>query len=112
LARGEFGSAVKVGGTDDHLHALVEMRTDTSLAHAMSRWKSLSAGWMHRTIGCRDFACQAGYGAFSVSQSNANAVIGYIEKQAEHHAVKTFQQEFVEFLDRHHVDYDPAHVWD
>jgi REP element-mobilizing transposase RayT len=113
LARQEFGKAIKVGGTEDHIHGLISTRTDVALAQAMSRWKSLSTGWIHKTIaGAADFAWQGGYGAFSVSQSNAVAVIAYIEKQAEHHARQTFAEEFIELLQRHQVEFDPNHVWD
>jgi len=113
LAREEFGKAIKLGGTSNHIHGLVLLRTDVAMAQAMSRWKSLSTGWVHKIItGAADFAWQSGYGAFSVSQSNAEAVIGYLEHQAEHHAHKTFEEEFIEFLQRHHVEYDPNHIWD
>jgi len=79
----------------------------------MNRWKSLSTGWIHKTFsGEEAFAWQAGYGAFSVSQSNVAGVIAYIERQAEHHTRRTFQEEFIEFLERHQVQFDPAHVWD
>jgi REP element-mobilizing transposase RayT len=92
LARDEFGKAVKVGGTEDHIHGLISLRTDVALAHAMNRWKSLSSGWIHKTFpDMGDFAWQAGYGAFSVSQSSAPAVISYIEGQASHHRRKTFE---------------------
>ena len=113
LARQEFGKAIKVGGTEDHIHGLISIRTDVALAQAMSRWKSLSTGWIHKTIaGAGDFAWQGGYGAFSVSQSNAAGVIAYIEKQAEHHQRQTFEQEFIEFLERHQTEYDPQRLWD
>jgi REP element-mobilizing transposase RayT len=86
IAREEFGKAIKVGGTENHVHGLLSIRTDIALAQAMSRWKSLSTGWIHKTFpDAGDFAWQAGYGSFSVSQSNAGAFVAYIDKQAEHH---------------------------
>ena len=44
------------------------------------------------------FAWQAGYGAFSVSESNVPKVSNYIRDQEEYHRVKTFQEEFRTFL--------------
>ena len=41
LAREEFGKAVKVGGTENHVHGLISIRTDVPVSHAMNRWKSL-----------------------------------------------------------------------
>ena len=93
VARREFGKALKVGGTENHIHALISIRTDITVAHAMNRWKSLSTGWIHRTFpDMGDFGWQAGYGSFSVSQSNAAGVIAYIERQATHHRQKTFEE--------------------
>ena len=52
----------------------------------MERWKSLSSGWVHQTFpGTEDFGWQVGFGSFSVSESNADRVIAYIDGQAEHH---------------------------
>ncbi len=113
IARDEFGAARKIGGTDDHLHGLISLRTDVSIAEALRKWKSLSSLWVHREFpNHQDFAWQSGYGVFSVSESNAPAVIQYIETQVEHHAEMTFEQEFIGFLKRHNVQYDPRHIFD
>ena len=62
--------------------------------------------------GVQSFAWQAGYGAFSVSESHASAAIEYIVKQEEHHRRMTFQEEFRRFLQRSRVAYDERYVWD
>jgi len=112
VARKEFGWARRIGGTSDHVHGLLELRTDVSIAHAMNRWKSLSSGWVHKTFPeLRDFAWQSGYGVFSVSSSKAPDVIAYIDGQREHHRHRSFEEEFLEFLKRHGIQYDPGHVW-
>ena len=60
---------------------------------------------------CRNkFSWQEGYGAFSVSASQTANVVRYIENQAAHHTNKSFEDEFVEFLFRYGVAYNPAHV--
>lgn len=53
---------------------------------------------------------QTGYAAFSVSQSNVAAVANYIEAQEAHHRKRTFEEEFVELLVKHGVNYDPKFV--
>jgi hypothetical protein len=58
------------------------------------------------------FRWQAGYGAFSVSQSNAGRVKTYIANQEEHHRTRNFQDEFRAFLKRHQVEFDERYVWD
>ena len=113
LAREECGRAWKIGGTDNHVHALLSIRADVSISEAMRKWKSLSSGWVHQTFPGHDgFAWQLGYGAFSVSQSNADHVTEYIGKQGEHHRKVTFEEEFIALLDRHGIQYDREHIWD
>jgi putative transposase len=56
-------------------------------------------------------ARQEGYGAFSVSASNVEAVRHYIEHQAEHHSRHSFEDEFVSLLRKSGVKYDPEFVF-
>lgn len=113
VASVEFGHALRIGGTLDHVHGLHLIRTDVSTAEAMRKLKCLSSGWIHKTYpDAADFAWQEGYGAFSVSKSNSQSVIQYIDNQLEHHRTRCFEEEFMEFLQRHEIGYDPAKVWD
>jgi len=113
IARDEFGSAIKVGGVADHVHGLLSIRTSVSVAHAMNRWKSVSSGWINRTLELpQRFEWQSGYGVFSVSPSMIAKTKRYIENQAEHHRRKSFKDEFVEFLERHGIEYDPDRVFE
>jgi len=108
VARKEFGFARAVGGTDNHIHALLSINTTTSVAKAMERWKSVATGWVHKNIpDAAAFCWQSGYAAFSVSESNAAAVEEYVRNQAEHHLKRSFRAEFIELLKKHSVDYDP-----
>lgn len=58
-----------------------------------------------------DFAWQEGYGAFSVSKSGLDAVAGYIRNQRTHHQKRNFQAEYIEFLQKHNVEYDERYLW-
>ena len=58
----------------------------------------------------RRVAWQEGYGAFSVSASQTDEVIRYIKNQAAHHAKRSFNEEFLEFLRKYGIAYDPRHV--
>jgi len=58
------------------------------------------------------FAWQRGYGAFSVGPRDLDALIDYIDRQEEHHRVKTFQEEYRSFLKLYGIDYDERYVWD
>ena len=71
-----------------------------------SKWiKSLAAE-------CQQFAWQRGYGIFSVSPSQLEAVVQYVEAQEEHHRHRSFQEEYREFLRRHSLTFDERYVWD
>ncbi len=105
IARQEFGRPIEIGGTADHIHALLSLRTDVSVAEAMRKLKSLSSGWVHKTFPDeRVFAWQSGYGAFSVSESNAPSVVRYIKSQVEHHKRLTFEEELAVLLRKHGID--------
>jgi putative transposase len=101
------------GGMPDHVHLLVSMSREIAVAPMVRTIKANSSKWVHETFSQRsDFAWQAGYGAFSVSHSNLDAVRAYLQNQAEHHRVRTFQEEFVEFLRKHEVEYDERYLWE
>ena len=90
-----------IGGTEDHVHLLLTMPPRLSVAHAVRVIKANSSKWLNETGHL--FAWQVGYGAFSVSASNVEAVCGYIGRQAEHHRRRSFEEEFREFLRRHGI---------
>jgi putative transposase len=103
--------AVKVGGVSDHVHVLIVVPPAMAVAKAVQTIKGCSSKWINdtRAVG-RDFAWQEGYGAFSVSASQTDGVVAYIENQAAHHAKRNYEEEFIELLRRHGIAYDPAHV--
>jgi hypothetical protein len=77
----------------------------------MREIKSASSRWMHETCGVEGFEWQEGYGAFSIGWAQVDATVAYITRQEEHHAKRDFQSEFVAFLKRHRIEYDPRYVW-
>jgi hypothetical protein len=72
-----------------------------------------SSRWIKgRSAAFSGFYWQHGYGMFSVSESNRDAVTAYIASQEEHHRRMTFQEEFRQFLEKHRMGYDEQYVWD
>ena len=101
------------GGTSDHVHLLVELPAALSVADAMRLVKANSSKWVRETFSTRQaFGWQTGYAAFSVSASAVEDVMCYIEQQPEHHRDKTFQEEFIDFLQRHRIEFIERHIWD
>ncbi|MGC4014307.1 MAG: transposase [Luteolibacter sp.] len=75
--------------------------------------KGGSSGWINKTFPeMKEFQWQDGYGAFTVSRSALEEVTEYIRKQRDHHRVKTFQEEYLAFLQRHGIEFDPRYVLD
>jgi REP element-mobilizing transposase RayT len=113
ILRAEKSVLLSAGGMPDHVHLLVSLSRELSIAEAVRLVKANSSKWIHATFPERQQFCwQAGYGAFSVSFSNLPDVRNYIARQAEHHRVRTFQDEFREFLRRHDIEWDERYVWD
>jgi REP element-mobilizing transposase RayT len=100
-----------VGGVADHVHALFRLSRTQSVASLLEHLKTSSSKWI-KAQGVAGFGWQRGYGGFSVSESNAAAVVAYIEKQKEHHLKMTFEDEFRLILQRHRVQFDERYVWD
>ena len=104
--------AIKIGGAKDHVHALLLLPPVISLAKAVQMLKGSSSHWLNETGKAgADFAWQEGYAAFSVSASQTGHVVNYIVNQPTHHAKRSFQEEFLAFLEKNGVDYDPKYVW-
>ena len=104
-------SPLRVGGTADHVHALFSLSRTRTIAEAVEEAKKASSKWMKQQAAA-DFWWQAGYGAFSIGQSQIAAVSRYIDRQEEHHRVYSFQEELRDLLKRYQVAYDERYVWD
>lgn len=100
---------VIVGGMRDHAHVLIDLPARIDLAQAVRLLKTNSSKWMGE-MGI-NFAWQEGYGAFGVSVSNLPAVIRYIQNQEKHHRKMGFKDEYLAFLRKHGVDFDPRYVF-
>lgn len=104
---------LQIGGVEDHVHLLTTLSRTTAIAEFVKEVKRVSTGWIQTRGGLfRQFHWQAGYGCFSVSESQVSAVMRYIQRQEEHHRQRTFQEEYRELLERHGQRWDERYVWD
>ena len=105
--------SARVGGWIDHVHVLCGLSRTVTVAELIERLKTKTSKWIKkRTADLSLFQWQNGYGAFSVSQSNVNQVVEYIERQPDHHGHMTFQDEFRLICAKHGIDIDERYVWD
>jgi REP-associated tyrosine transposase len=102
---------IKIGGVDDHVHILSSLSKNIAFADLIGRVKGSGSKRLTEK-GILGFAWQNGYGAFSVSESNVEAVTAYISAQAEHHRKFSYQEELRELLKRHRVAFDERYLWE
>jgi len=112
IARQNGMKALSVGGVSEHVHLLLSLSRELSVAEAMQLIKGPSSKWVHQTFPqMAGFAWQEGYGTFSIGILQADETCRYIEGQEEHHRTVSFQEEYLAFLKRHNVPYDERYVW-
>ena len=112
IARDDGMKALRIGGFNDHIHALLALPPTMGVSKAVQLLKGASSRWIHETFkDMAAFGWQDGYGAFTVGLSQLPDASRYIEVQREHHRGKTFQEEYVTFLRKHGVEFDERYIW-
>ncbi|MDR9416229.1 MAG: IS200/IS605 family transposase [Gracilimonas sp.] len=93
---------LNINGWHDHLHALISFSSDQNIETLMNLIKGESSFWANRNLKLTEkFGWQEEYFAVSVGQSQLKSVLKYIDRQEKHHEVKTFQQEYDEFIEKY-----------
>ena len=114
-AREHQATILASGGTEDHVHLLVNIHPSFAVADTVRHIKANASRWVNKNHPLkrnRKFQWQREYGAFSVSQSLSAKVKRYVRNQEEHHKKKSFKEEYLEFLRRHEIEFDEQYVFD
>ena len=91
-----------VNGYTDHVHLLISLNADQCISKIVQLIKGESTFWMNtNNLTAEKFEWQREYFAVSVSESAVDRVRTYIKNQETHHATKTFQQEYDEFMHKY-----------
>lgn len=113
VLKNQDSPAVKVGGTSDHVHCLFRLSKNRSLAKIVEEIKTSSSKWIKtQDRALINFHWQSGYGAFSVSPADVQAVAEYIAQQEAHHQAVSFQDEYRKLLATHGIEFDERYLWD
>ena len=112
IAKENEMTPIRIGGIEDHLHVLVGAPPTMAPSKIAQLIKGGSSNWIRNHFPeWSGFAWQDGYGAFSVSRSNVDAVANYIRNQREHHRNTGYQTEYRALLEKHGVEYDERYLW-
>ena len=97
----------------DHIHILIGFRPAKALSDLMREVKADSCNFINeKRWVCGRFSWQEGYGAFSYGHSQLTSIIRYIRNQEQHHLKKSFRDEYLQFLKRFDISYDPKYLFD
>ena len=113
VGRGLGCEVFRIGGVADHVHLAIDLGRTVCVADFVKRVKQASSVWLKEQSAVhRGFEWQAGYGAFSVGQSQLPKLVEYIERQEEHHRRLNFREEYVGLLDKYGLSGDERYLWD
>mgnify|MGYP003435403632 CR=1 FL=1 len=104
---------IAINGMPDHIHILIGMKPSCCLSDLVREIKKSTNDFIKEKKFTRlNFQWQEGYGAFSYSHSALDNVIVYINNQKEHHAKKSFREEYVEFLEKYKIEYKQEYLFE
>jgi len=113
IVRSKQGALVELGGVADHVHILARLSASVAVADVVRDLKAGSSKWVYdQQTQATWNGWQKGYGAFTVSYTQTESVRKYIQNQAEHHRRISFQEEFVDFLKRHGIEYESQYLFE
>lgn len=102
-----------VNGVSDHIHCFIGLKPSTAIADLARDIKNNSSKFINeKGFAKLKFNWQSGYGVFSYSHSQIDAVYNYILNQEKHHRKKSFKEEYLEFLDKFNVEYKHEFLFD
>jgi REP element-mobilizing transposase RayT len=111
--RGQGAEAFRAGGTANHVHIACTLPRTLTVSKLVQEIKQASSAWIKtQDPACAGFQWQAGYGAFSLGQSQLPSLVRYIERQKEHHARTTFKEELLALIRKYGVAFDERYIWD
>ncbi len=113
VIRNRAGHLIEIGGIEDHLHLLAHFSPASSVSSMVRDIKAHSARWANGLPETETrLKWQRGFGAFTVSHSNIASVRSYILNQRENHRTRTVEEELMELLKRHHIEFDSRYLFE
>jgi len=113
ILRKHQSALIAANGTENHVHLLISQSKNVFLSDLLRELKKASSLWIKtKNVKFARFQWQAGFGAFSIGQSQIETVKNYIAKQKEHHRIELFEDEYRKFLQKYEIDFDENYFLD
>lgn len=100
---------IAIGGTSNHVHALLALKPNQTIAEVVQKLKANSSRWMGELR--LSFEWQKGYAALAVSRSLLASVKAYVLNQEEHHRKRNFEEEMLTLLKKAGIRYEHTDVF-
>ena len=101
----------RISAVTDHVHILCSIHPAVCLADLIREIKNATNTWITQDRVFPGFAhWQDGYGAFTLSIGEKDAVVEYIKNQETHHRMRGFREELCDLLARAGVPYDERYL--
>jgi len=101
----------RINGVEDHLHILTSIHPTVCPSDLVKDIKIGTSKWIKEGNLFPAFThWQDGYGVFTVSHTDKDAVIEYIKGQQEHHRKASFRDELRELLIQNGVQFDERYL--
>jgi len=97
----------------DHIHIFIGYNVNQLIPDLVEHIKTSSNAWVkEENLSKFRFEWQRGYGAFSHSRSQLDAVVKYILNQEQHHQKKSFREEYLEILQKNDIKYQDEYLFE
>jgi len=113
IVSNEGQKLIAINGMPDHIHILLGIKPTCTLSNLVRDIKANSSRFINeqRWIAGK-FEWQQGFGAFSYSHSQLSNVIHYIQTQEDHHKIKSFREEYLEFLKLYDIEFKNEFIFE
>jgi REP element-mobilizing transposase RayT len=102
-----------IGSMPDHIHIYLGYNVNQLIPDLVEEIKTSSNAWVREeNLSKFRFEWQKGYGAFTHSRSQLDAVVKYVLNQENHHKKKTFREEYLEMLRKNEIEFKDEYVFD
>lgn len=112
IVRNKGQKMIAINGMPDHIHLFIGLKPTCILSDLVREIKKSSNSFINenKLVQTR-FNWQEGYGAFSYSHSQIDAVAKYVLNQKVHHRKTSFKEEYIDFLKKFEIDFDEKYLF-